>query len=159
MKTVFKYFFLFVFLMQPAQAEDTLMVRLDLGFEETMIRMKDVVEEFGYKIVHIQKCDEGLSEFGYKTDAYKVIFFSKLNEIRNIVDNYPHLAPFVPLKIAVIKENDDIILVSLNPSTLAQFFTTRDIQLQLSRWENDIRAMMQDMLESDEKTLKVFDEQ
>lgn len=128
-----------------AQAENMIMLRLDQSFDNTMILMKEKLNEYGYKIAHIQKCDGGLTDSGYQTDLYKSIFFGKFQEMRDLTRDHPELIPYLPLKIAVIKEKDTILMVSLNPSTLSDFFPNNDLQIQFGRWESDIRAIFEEM--------------
>lgn len=127
------------------QAENMIMLRADQSFDNTMILMKEKLNEYGYKIAHIQKCDGGLTDSGYQTDLYKSIFYGKFEEMRMLTKNHPELIPYLPLKIAVIKEKDTILMVSLNPSILSEFFQHDDLQLQFGRWESDIRAIFEEV--------------
>jgi len=131
----------------PAQAENMLMVRVHDRFEETMIQLKETLNDYGYRIAHIQKCDGGLSGFGYKTDLYKSVFFGKFKEMRRLTREYPEIIPYVPLKIAVMKEKDTVLLVAMNPTTLEPLFPDPDLRIQFERWESDIRAIFEELRE------------
>jgi len=131
----------------PAQAENMLMVRVHDDFEETMIQLKSTLNDYGYRIAHIQKCDGGLSGFGYKTDLYKSVFFGKFQEMRRLTREHPEIIPYVPLKIAVMKEKDTVLLVAMNPTTLEPLFPDPDLRIQFERWESDIRAIFEEMRE------------
>ena len=131
-------------------AENMIMLRLDHSFDNTMILMKEKLNEYGYKIAHIQKCDGGLTDSGYQTDLYKSIFFGKLEEMRKLTNEHPELIPYLPLKIAVMQEKETILMVSLNPSILSEFFPDKALQIQFGRWESDIRAIFKE-LESSKK--------
>jgi len=129
----------------PAQAENMLMVRVHDDFEETMIQLKATLNDYGYRIAHIQKCDGGLSGFGYKTDLYKSVFFGKFEEMRRLTRDHPEIIPYVPLKIAVMKEKDTVLLVAMNPTTLEPLFPDPGLRIQFERWESDIRAIFEEM--------------
>ncbi len=131
----------------PAQAENMLMVRVHDSFEETMIQLKETLNDYGYRIAHIQKCDGGLSGFGYKTDLYKSVFFGKFEEMRRLTREHPEIIPYVPLKIAVMKEKDTVLLVAMNPTTLEPLFPDPDLRIQFERWESDIRAIFEELRE------------
>jgi len=131
----------------PVQAENMLMVRVHDDFEETMIQLKSTLNDYGYRIAHIQKCDGGLSGFGYKTDLYKSVFFGKFQEMRRLTREHPEIIPYVPLKIAVMKEKDTVLLVAMNPTTLEPLFPDPDLRIQFERWESDIRAIFEEMRE------------
>ncbi len=145
LKTLLLYALLVLAL--PAQAENMLMVRVHDDFEETMIQLKSTLNDYGYRIAHIQKCDGGLSGFGYKTDLYKSVFFGKFQEMRRLTREHPEIIPYVPLKIAVMKEKDTVLLVAMNPTTLEPLFPDPDLRIQFERWESDIRAIFEEMRE------------
>jgi uncharacterized protein (DUF302 family) len=129
----------------PAQAENMLMARVHDSFEETMIQLKETLNDYGYRIAHIQKCDGGLSGFGYKTDLYKSVFFGKFGEMRRLTRDYPEFIPYLPLKIVVMKEKDTVLLVALNPTTLEPLFPDPELRIQFERWESDIRAIFEEL--------------
>ena len=74
MKFILLIFLTSLLFTQHARAENMIMFRAIQNFDETMILVKEKLDEYGYKVAHIQKCDKGLSGFGYKTDFYKSIF-------------------------------------------------------------------------------------
>lgn len=128
-----------------AQADNMLMARIPLRAEVVLEYVKTSVEEHGYSVAHIQLCDGGMSEFGYKTDFYRVVFFGKIDEVRTIADRYPELTSFVPLKMAVIAEKGETLIAVLNPEALAPFFADEQVQIQLGRWANDLTSILQDV--------------
>lgn len=129
----------------PLRAENMIMLRVNHSFDDTMILLKEKLNEYGYKIAHIQTCDMGLSDFGYKTDLYKSVFFGKFEEMRRLTNDHPEIIPYVPLKIAIMKEKDTVVIVAMNPQNLAEFFTARPLQIQFGRWESDIRAIFDEV--------------
>lgn len=139
---------LLLFSAPAAQAENMIMLRVGHSFDDTMILMKDKLNEYGYKIAHIQKCDGGLSDFGYKTGFYKSIFFGKFDEMRHLTSTHPDIIPYVPLKIAVMEEKDTILLVAMNPTVLRDFFEQPELRTLFGRWESDIRAIFREIGES-----------
>jgi uncharacterized protein (DUF302 family) len=136
---------LLLFSVGSSQAENMIMQRVAHGFEDTMIMVKEKLNEYGYRIAHIQKCDGGLGDFGYKTDQYRSVFYGKLEEVRGLTERHPEIIPYVPLKIAVVRENDTVVLVALNPVILSEFFPDEELSIQFSRWESDIRAIFDEI--------------
>ena len=149
MKKLFKIISIISLLIScSAQAENMIMLRINQSFDNTMILIKEKLNDYGYKIAHIQKCDSGLTDFGYKTDSYKSIFFGKFDEMRYLTGSHPELIPYLPLKIAVMQEKDSVVLASINPETLSLFFPGKELQNQFGRWESDIRAIFEEMGQS-----------
>ena len=127
------------------QAENMIMARVDISFDNAMILIKEKLNDYGYKIAHIQKCDGGLAEFGYKTGMYKSVFFGKFEEMRHLTAKFPELIPYLPLKIAVMQEDDSVIMAALNPDIFTEVFKKKELRVQFWRWESDVRAIFDEI--------------
>lgn len=128
-----------------AGAENMLMGRIPMRAEIVLEYVKSSIEEHGYAIAHLQLCDGGMADFGYKSDLYRVVFFGKIDEVRNISQRQPELVSFLPLKMAVIAEKDETLLAALNPEALAPYFADAEVQIQLGRWYNDLVSILEDV--------------
>lgn len=128
-----------------ANAENVMMTRSYESFEATLQTIKKALESRGYTVAHEQRCDGGLKGFGYETDFYRVIFFGKAEEVRHWSKQQPEMIPYLPLKLAVIAEEDQVLVVSFNPEELALLFTDKELQIQFSRWKNDIDSIMHEI--------------
>ena len=126
-------------------AQQTLMVRTSHSFESAMGILQQTLEEYGYAVAHVQRCDGGMAEFNYKSDFYRVVFFGKFDEVRRLSDKHPELIPYLPLKILLFAEKDETVLVALNPLELAKLFQRGDLQVQFKRWYSDIRSILQEI--------------
>ena len=131
-----------------ASSDNMIMGRVPLRAEIVIEYVLESIEGHGYTIAHIQLCDGGLTEFGYKSDLYRVVFFGKIDEVRRISERYPELVSYLPLKIAVIAEKDETLLTVLNPESLTTFFTDQELQIQLGRWESDLNSIFKDVRRS-----------
>jgi len=129
----------------PAMADNMLMGRIPMRAEIVLEYVKTSVEEHGYSVAHIQLCDGGMKDFGYESDVYRVVFFGKIDEVRKATEHHPELVSYLPLKMAVIAEKDETLLVALNPEALAPFFTDQEVQIQLSRWHSDLVSILDDV--------------
>lgn len=126
-------------------AQNMLMVRTSEKFETTMAILQQTLAEYGYAVAHVQRCDGGMADFGYKSDFYRVVFFAKVDEVRRLSAKYPELVPYLPLKILLFAEKDETVLVALNPLELARRYPTRELQVQFKRWHSDIDAILQEV--------------
>jgi uncharacterized protein (DUF302 family) len=127
------------------RAQETLMVRTAQPFEATMGVLQQTLAEYGYAVAHVQRCDGGMADFGYKSDFYRVVFFGKLGEVRDLSARHPELIPYLPLKILLFAEQDETVLVALNPLALAERYDARELQVQFLRWHSDISAILQEV--------------
>ncbi len=127
------------------QAEKLFTVRSPVPFEQALATAESLVADYGYKAAHLQRCDGGLKDFGYKSDFYRILFFGKLDEVRQLSDKNPQIVPFLPLKMLIFAENDETVLVAVNPLTLSPYFDDESVQLILRRWKNDIESIFDEM--------------
>ncbi|MBU1190920.1 MAG: DUF302 domain-containing protein [Gammaproteobacteria bacterium] len=124
-------------------AEDMLMIRSRAAFEESMLLLQQAISEQGYALSRVQRVDIGLSEFGYKTDKYRVVFFGKPEEIRDLSARYPELIPYLPLQIAIFAEADETLLVAANPVQLSAAYADPELDKRFAQWEQDMRAILE----------------
>ncbi len=125
---------------EPAQ--ELLMVRVNNTFSYTMSALQNAVVKQGYQLIRVQRVDIGLTKSGYKTAEYRIVFFGKIKEIRDLSRKYPTLIPFLPLKIVIYAEGDETILLATNPAKLGSFYPDKSLASYFSRWERDFRAIM-----------------
>lgn len=127
-----------------ANNEDMLMMHVDLDGPTVLEYVRSSVIKHGYAIAHEQRCDGGMSDFGYQTDMYRVVFFGKGKEVRWLSEKYPDIVSYVPLKMAVIAEKKETLVSIVNPMVLEPYYD-REVRMQLTRWRNDILSIFDDI--------------
>lgn len=131
----------------PAAADDLLMVRMDKPFPEAMTLLQSAISSRGYKITRLQQVNENLERREFRSDMYRVVYFGKLEEVRQVTADHPELIPFLPLNITIFAEGEQSILVASHPQTLRQFFPSPDLKPVFERWEKDIVVIMDEVRE------------
>lgn len=126
----------------PTRADDLLMVRAERPFDDAISNLQIAIQDHGYQVARIQRVDVGLASGGYKTAEYRLVFFGKPREMRELEDRYPELLPYLPLKIVIFAEGDSTLALAYNPAILQTFFKKAALQDQARRWEKDIRAIL-----------------
>ena len=124
--------------------EDMLMMHIPLEGSIALEYVKSTIIEHGYAIAHEQRCDGGMSDFGYQSDLYRVLFFGKGKEVRWLSAKYPDIVSYLPLKMAVIAEKNETLVSIVNPMVLAPYYDN-DVRMQVTRWKNDIESMFEDI--------------
>lgn len=137
-----------LFLSAPAMAEGLLMARTDNQFPEAMTLLQSAISSHGYKITRLQEVNENLEKRHFKSDMYRVVYFGKYDEIKQITDKHPELIPFLPLNITIFAEGDQAILVASHPRMLETFFPDPRLKPIFERWEKDTAAIMDEVRES-----------
>ena len=136
-----------LFLVVPASADGLLMVRMDAAFPEAMALLQSAISSRGYTITRLQQVNENLQRREYKSDMYRVVYFGKLEEVKQVTAEQPKLIPFLPLNITIFAEGEQAILVASHPQTLQKFFPDPALKPVFDRWEKDIVAIMDELRE------------
>ena len=127
--------------------ERLLMMRSTQSFPETMLALQKTLGEYGYTVSRVQRVDIGLTSSGFQTDKYRIVFFGKPEEIRSLTKAHPELIPYLPLKMTIFAEQDETLLVALDPTALHEVVPTEEFRYRLQRWKNDILAIMDELRE------------
>lgn len=125
-----------------ADQEPLLMARSTKPFEATLDQLSAAISFAEYKVSRIQRVDVGLTKSGYKTEKYRLVFFGKGEEVNKLLDQYPQLAPFLPLKVVIFAEGENTILLAMNPSQLAGLVPEKKLFGYYSQWEQDIKNIL-----------------
>jgi uncharacterized protein (DUF302 family) len=125
-----------------AFAEELIMVRSPRPFAEAINSLQIAIEEHGYKVQRVQRVDVGLTQSGFKTDAYRLVFFGKHDELRALGDAHPELLPYLPLKIVIYAEENTTLVFTNNPALLGTFFKDTALAVHFRRWEKDVRSIL-----------------
>lgn len=130
----------------PVVAEDLLMARSPMTFPEAMLKLQGTLKKYNHTLSRVQRVDIGLTAKGYKTDKYRIVFYGNAEEIRQLADKHPKLIPYLPHKIAIFAEEEETMLVAVNPEMLLD---TKDPKLQaiLKKWHTDLQLILKDMRE------------
>ena len=130
----------------PIVAEDLLMARSPMTFPEAMLKLQSTLKKYDHTLSRVQRVDIGLTAKGYKTDKYRIVFYGNAEEIRQLADKHPKLIPYLPHKIAIFAEEEETMLVAVNPEMLID---TKDPKLQaiLKKWHTDLQLILKDMRE------------
>ncbi len=134
-------------LLVPVQANDKLLTaRSPQAFDLALEQVQAVLQKHNFTVAHIQKCDGGLKDMGYATTDYKVVFFGRLDEVREFSKTHPELVPLFPFKLAVYADGKDTRFSVLNPAELAPLLDADKVLAeQLVAWERDFRAVLNEM--------------
>ena len=125
-------------------ASDLIMARSHEKFPEAMLTLQTSVKEHGYTVARVQRIDIGLTGMGYKTDKYRVVFVGKKDEIQYLTKKYPDLTPYMPPKVSIFAEDDDTVIVTVNPVVYKEMINDEEDRRIFDRWENDVYSVFKD---------------
>jgi len=137
--------FSLLYITSKASESEFITVHCKSSFPETMVHLQEVLLENGYHSLRVQRVDVGLRNHGYKSDKYQIVFFSKANEIETLKNIYPMLIPFLPHKITIYSDDNQTVINTISPNVLGRFFQEPEIREIFSRWDDDIRTIMNEV--------------
>jgi uncharacterized protein (DUF302 family) len=123
---------------QAVVTGEMIMVRSSEAFPETMSTLQQAISDRGYSLSRVQRVDVGLTAKGYATDKYRVVFFGKGEQIKQLAAEHPQLVPYLPLKIAIYAEDNNTILISANPASFNDMFDIPKLKPVFNQWQRDI---------------------
>lgn len=132
-------------LSHTAASEELLMARIARPFPEAMNNLQETIRAKGYVVSRVQRVDVGLTASGFQTAEYRLVFFGKQAEIRELSAAYPELIPYLPLTIVVFAEGDDTLILTTDPLKLGEFFNKPELLKRFGVWEKDVRAIFDDV--------------
>jgi len=139
-----RFFAALVLLMSASvHAQDIYMIRSQQSFPEAMTTLQEAIKAKGYTLSRVQRVDIGLTTAGYQTDKYRVVFFGKIDEVREMSDKHLALIPYIPLKIAIFAEGEETVLLAASFRHLKNYFTEPDLLDHFDRWESDIAGILE----------------
>jgi len=130
---------------------DIIMARSHEKFPEAMLTLQTSIKEHGYKVARVQRIDIGLTGMGYKTDKYRVVFIGKKDEIQYLTKKYPDLMPYMPPKLSIFAEEEDTVVVTVNPVIYKEMVDDEADKRIFDRWENDIYSVFHDFSQAAEE--------
>ncbi len=128
-----------------AAADELFMVRSSHAFPETMATLQEVITRHGYTVSRVQRVDIGLTDSGFKTDMYRLVFFAKPDELRDLSQRYPHLIPYLPWPVTIFAEGEETLLVTANPAELHALAHTDELKQLFQRWGKEFHAILEEV--------------
>ncbi len=126
-----------------SEDEKILVTRVQHNFDETLDIIRHVLYQNGFTVAHIQRCDGGLKEMGYETDKYRVVFFGRLPEVREISQSHAELIPFLPFKILIYAEGKESVVSILNPESLIPMVKDKSLTSRFETWKKEFVQILQ----------------
>jgi len=127
------------------RADDMMMVRSSLAFEEAMLALQHAIVEHGYTVSRVQRVDIGLTASGYQTDKYRIVFLGKLDEVRELTARYPQLIPYLPIKVTIFAEGEETLVATFDPSLFRELVPDSEARFLFMRWKNDLHSILEDV--------------
>lgn len=139
-----RWLLLLVLLVVPRleAAQAYLQASCSMPFPEAMALLQEAIGSHGYRVSRVQHVDKGLRASGYQTGRYRVVFFGRPQQLAMVRAEYPALIPYLPLKITLYEADRQVGASTLQPASLAPFFSRGAARDLLADWQRDVTAIM-----------------
>ncbi len=128
--------------MVSAEHDELLIERVNAKFSYTWLALNKTIKAHNYKSAYLQRCDFALNERHYKSGKYRILFFGKYDEMKQLTDRYPEMTPFIPLKITVMEEGTHTLIIATPPITLLPLVKTNKDRMIIFRWNEDMKNIL-----------------
>jgi uncharacterized protein (DUF302 family) len=112
-------------------------VRVNTNFNNTWQALNDKVDEYNYKTAYLQRCDFALNERDYKSDKYRILFFGEYKKMEYLSRKYSAIVPYLPLKVVVMAEGDNTIIINNPLQILLPTLEDKDKEI-INKWQQDL---------------------
>lgn len=127
-------------------ANSVIMEKTSYDFSHTWLNLQKYTKKQGYTVSFKQRCDLGLKKVHYDSNKYRVLFFGKYQEIKDITSRNPEITPHLPLSITSIEGYDDeniTTLVSASPKAWLSLVKSKQDKAIVNQWHLDILQIIQ----------------
>ena len=70
---------------------------------------------------------------------------------RYLTKKYPDLTPYMPPKVSIFAEDEDTVVVTVNPAVYKEMIDDEEDRRIFDRWENDVYSVFKDFSEAAEE--------
>ena len=130
--------FIFISLSVNVNADSGfLLKKINANFNQTWYSLYNQVKKSGYQTTYLQRCDFALKQRKYESNKYRILFFGKYENMEYLSKKYPKIVPFLPLKVVVIEEKNQTLLLANMPNILLEIVRGGDVHI-INKWQKDM---------------------
>ncbi len=116
-------------LQEKHDAEPTvLMEESSYTLEETVENVKQAIVGKNYRVVRVQRLEEGLVPEDQVNPRQVVVYFCNFNQLNQALAIDPRVGLFLPCRITVVEEKGVVRVYSTNPGRMAHFFNNDELK-------------------------------
>ena len=101
-------------------------------------------ENNGYHLVKIQPIDQALVKRGFDDPGLKILFLGNAADMEQAEKVDPLLLNLLPLRLTMIKKDDQVVISSDDLEAWKTQFTSPDSLKLVEKWQQDLTAILRD---------------
>lgn len=110
-------------------------------------RITIAAENNGYRLVKIQAVDSALVKRGFENPGVRILFIGKASAMEQAQAYYPPLLSMLPLKLALIVRDKEIVVTSDDLDAWKEMFPEPQAHHLIDAWLKDLELILRDYVE------------
>ena len=110
-------------------------------------RITIAAENNGYHLVKIQAVDSALVKRGFENPGVRILFIGKASAMEQAQVYYPPLLSMLPLKLALIVRDKEIVVTSDDLDAWKDMFPEPQAHRLIDAWHKDLEQILRDYVE------------
>lgn len=110
-------------------------------------RITIAAENNGYRLVKIQAVDNALVKRGFENPGVRILFIGKASAMEQTQAYYPPLLSMLPLKLALIVRDREIVVTSDDLDAWKEMFPEPQAHHLIDAWHKELMLILKDFAE------------
>jgi len=133
----------------PAKAKQsepvsTLVYESSVGMEETLTAVKNSIIGSNFKVIRVQRLEQGYVEKGKEDDKKVIIYFCSFSMLDRALKLDPRAGLFLPCRITLIESNNKVKMYSINPAAMSHLFNNVELKMMCDELSEKYREIMEE---------------
>lgn len=129
---------------RPDVLPPLLVYESETSIEETLTAIKKAIVGSNFRVIRVQRFDDGYVEKGKGDDKKIIIYFCNFNMLYSALAIDPRVGLFLPCRITLIEQNGKVKLMSINPATMSKKFNNDELLKLCDEMTNLYESIMEE---------------
>jgi uncharacterized protein (DUF302 family) len=116
------------------------------SFVETVKVLQEEIVKAGMRVLHVHDIQKALGEKGFQREPFKIIEFCSARYAYNFLNLSSDIGLFLPCKIVVFQEDNQVFVSALRPLVLNKFFPELGLQKEIKEINEVIHKIVEAVL-------------
>lgn len=126
------------------QMKPTLVYESSYSFEETVENLKSAAIGANFKIIREQYLNTGIAEPGKEDQRKKIVYFCNFYTLNQAMAIDSRVGLFLPCRITVVQNKENVLVMSINPKLLSNFFNNSELDKLCQRMYETYLAILEE---------------
>ena len=130
---------------KAAQDESAVLMRVSpYGLQETIEGVKRAAAGFNFRLIREQYLQDGLVPEGEEDPRQVIIYSCNFKLLDDVLKIDPRVGLFLPCRVTVVEQNDEVRVMTINPRRLSHLFNNRELDEACEEMARIYEAMLEE---------------